>query len=82
MSNSESIPLSKLELLKQACIEEIDAPRNIERKLNDLGFFPGVNLHVSSKAPLGDPIVVNFNDYNLSVRNDIAKYVKVKVLPE
>lgn len=69
--------LNELERDVFARIDRITAPTNVARRLKDMGLIGGVRLYISSKAPLGDPIVVSFEDFDLSLRLDMAKYVLV-----
>ena len=49
----------------------------LRRRLIDMGITPGVNIFVRKIAPLGDPIEVNLRGYELTLRNEIAKNIKV-----
>lgn len=50
------------------------------RRLMDMGITPGVEIQIVKVAPLGDPIEVNLRGYELSLRKDEAKQIKVNQL--
>ncbi len=47
-------------------------------KLLEMGFLPGVDVKISYKAPLGDPISVRVSGYNVSLRLDEANIITIE----
>ena len=47
------------------------------RRLMDMGITPGVEIEIVKVAPLGDPIEVNIRGYELTLRKEEAKQIKV-----
>ncbi|WP_265446640.1 FeoA family protein [Flexivirga meconopsidis] len=53
------------------------APAATTRRLHDLGFAPGAPISVIRKAPLGDPIVFRVAGYEIALRREQAKLIRV-----
>ena len=47
-------------------------------KLLEMGCLPGINVKVTCKAPLGDPICIEVSGYNLSLRVDEASTIMLR----
>ncbi len=60
-------------------VEQMLANGDIRFRLLDMGLVKGVKLKIIRFAPLGDPIEVMMNGFNLSLRLEEAKNIKVKV---
>lgn len=50
----------------------------IARRLSDLGFWPGTDVHVVRRAPLGDPVQYALRGYQLALRRAEAGRVIVE----
>lgn len=48
-----------------------------KRRLMDMGIIPGVEVMVTGKAPLGDPIEILVRGYNLTLRGKEALDIMV-----
>lgn len=46
--------------------------------LNELGFFLGETVEVTSKAPLGDPLCIKTDESLISIRRSDAKSILIK----
>jgi ferrous iron transport protein A len=51
----------------------------VYQRLMEMGVFEGVELEVVRFAPLGDPMELKVQGYNLSLRKSEASCVKVEV---
>jgi ferrous iron transport protein A len=47
-------------------------------KLLEMGCLPGTEVKLSFVAPLGDPICIKVDGYNLSLRKDEARTILIK----
>ncbi|MBI9072051.1 MAG: ferrous iron transport protein A [Melioribacteraceae bacterium] len=76
------ILLSSLRTGDLAEVKNVLAKGEIRRRLLDMGLIKGAILEVIRKAPLGDPIVVKLNGFDLSLRLNEAEniYVSLKSL--
>ncbi|MBU2508544.1 MAG: ferrous iron transport protein A [Bacteroidetes bacterium] len=61
-------------------VTKILAIGDIRFRLLDMGLVRGVKLNILRFAPLGDPLEVLINGFNLSMRMSEAKNIKVKIL--
>lgn len=75
----DEIILSSLKVGDSAEVKDIIAKGEIRRRLLDMGLVKGVTLEVVRKAPLGDPIAVKLNGFDLSLRINEADCVLVEV---
>ncbi|KAJ51831.1 ferrous iron transport protein A [Clostridium tetanomorphum] len=50
----------------------------VRRRLMDMGIVKGVDITISGKAPMGDPIEINLRGYNLTLRKSEAKDISVE----
>ena len=53
---------------------------SLEQKLLEMGCTPGEQFEVVRKAPFGGPIAILISSYVLSIREEDARSIKVKVL--
>ncbi|GIW75016.1 MAG: hypothetical protein KatS3mg104_0079 [Phycisphaerae bacterium] len=75
-------PLSCLDVGRCAYVVSIEphADRDLKRRLLEMGFCNGASVECIRRAPLGDPIEFKLRGYNLSLRSDQARYVKVTAI--
>ncbi|MCY6957107.1 FeoA family protein [Clostridium brassicae] len=59
-------------------VTSISRESNVRRRLMDMGIVPGIQIQVSGKAPLGDPIEVLIRGYKLTLRKAEAMYITVE----
>lgn len=55
---------------------EGDGP--IKRRIMDMGITKNTEIFVRKLAPLGDPIQINLRGYELSIRKEDAKNIRVE----
>jgi len=53
---------------------------SLEQKLLEMGCTPGEKFEVVRKAPFGGPIAILISSYVLSIREEDARSINVKVL--
>lgn len=49
-----------------------------KRRIMDMGITKNTEIFVRKLAPLGDPIQINLRGYELSIRKDDAKNIRVE----
>ena len=49
------------------------------RRIRDMGIVPGASIRMEGSAPLKDPVAVRLRDCTLSLRNNEADNVLVRV---
>ncbi len=50
----------------------------LRRRLLDMGLTPGTRVFVRKKAPFGDPLELCLRGYELTLRGEDAKSIKLK----
>jgi ferrous iron transport protein A len=73
------ITLDTVVVGKTVRVERIDGSPSIVQRLMEFGLFEGEPVRVLSRAPLGDPIEIEFANNRLSLRN--AEAIGISVLP-
>lgn len=69
--------LNDLKPGQHGIVTEIATVGALKRRLVDMGITPGVEIMVRKVAPLGDPIEINLRGYELTIRKDEAKNIKI-----
>lgn len=69
--------LSELEIGDSAEILNFE-DEQIALLLNEMGFFPGENIELLSRSPLGDPLCIKTEDTLLSIRKHDAQSIIVQ----
>lgn len=72
--------LSELAVGEWGVVQSVAGPREIRRRLEIMGFVPGVLVHVSRCAPMGDPRAYELLGYCISLRKEEADLITVKRL--
>ncbi len=50
----------------------------LRRRLLDMGLTPGTRVRVRKVAPFGDPLELSLRGYELTIRGEDARIIKVK----
>jgi Fe2+ transport system protein FeoA len=74
--------LNKLGIGCQGCVVKVGGEVEIRRRLLEMGFCNGATVEVVRRAPLGDPTEFRLRGYHLSLREEQAKHVHVKMRAE
>jgi ferrous iron transport protein B len=70
--------LSDLNIGDKGFIHSVKATGEIRRRLLDVGLFKGTKFKIMRLAPLGDPIVIRVKGFDLSLRLEEAKQIRVE----
>ena len=62
----------------QCRIKRLSIRDKLGQRLMDMGVYPGRRLKVIRNAPLDDPMEVEVDGYQVSLRHDEARYVEVE----
>lgn len=74
------IPLRSLAVGQKAVIRSISANGELGRRIRDMGLVPGVEVAVTGRAPLKDPVALRLKGFTLSLRNNEADHIAVEIL--
>jgi len=69
--------LNTLKVGMSATIEGVDGEENLRHHLLDMGLVPGTTLTLVKTAPMGDPIEIQIRGYELTLRLEDAKHIRI-----
>ena len=75
---SPATTLDQLTLDNSATIVEFSSSA-IQEKMLEMGCLPGTKVILNRIAPLGDPIIIEFEDTKLALRKDEAKFITISI---
>jgi len=78
----KELELSKLKPDEKAIIKEINLQGKLKYRLLELGIVENTELKLIKYAPLGDPIQISIRGYNLAMRKETAKKIKIEKIDE
>lgn len=62
---------------EKATIAVVGGSGSLRRRLLDMGLTPGTQVFVRKVAPFGDPLELTLRGYELTLRTEDAKKIKV-----
>ncbi len=77
-TNNSCASILSLQIGQSATICNIKAGNILGRRLRDMGLSTGMQLTVTNRAPLGCPIVVSLDGYEISLRCEEAAQIFVE----
>jgi len=60
-----------------ATVTGIEGMGPVKRRIMDMGITKGCQVYVRKVAPLGDPVEITVKGYELSIRREDAKKIRV-----
>jgi ferrous iron transport protein A len=76
----QKIPLSSFKKHQKGIVVSIEN-NQVQVAFLEMGILPGVEIELTHIAPLGDPISININNYQLSLRKSEAAFIMMHLLP-
>ena len=73
MVNINGLPIGQ-----SAKIVKVEGDARLTKRLSALGCIPGTSLALLRRAPLGDPLVVQFRGFCLAIRKKDANSIFVE----
>jgi Fe2+ transport system protein FeoA len=70
--------LSELSVGTTAVVESLDLPDEIGHHLMHMGFAPDARVVVIRRAPAGDPTVYSIDGFEIALRRETARYIRVR----
>ena len=61
----------------KALIKSICGDDKFAKRLLALGCIEGTEVTLKATAPLGDPIIINLRGFNLAIRKNDAKNIRI-----
>lgn len=76
---SQIVSLRVLQVDQPATIASVTAKGEMGRRIRDMGLAPGVQVSVSGRAPLYDPVALRVLGATISLRNNEADHILVQI---
>jgi ferrous iron transport protein A len=70
--------LSQLKPGESGIIAAVGGEGALRRRLLDMGLTPGTRVAVRKVAPFGDPLELHLRGYELTLRGDDARIIKMQ----
>jgi ferrous iron transport protein A len=70
--------LSELGIGKMAIVEALDLPEEVGHHLMHMGIVPDARVIVIRRAPAGDPTVYYIEGFELALRRETARSIRVR----
>ena len=70
--------LDELEIGETSIIETVGGEGPLRCRLLDMGIIPGTSVMKVKTAPMGDPIQIRIRGYELTIRIEDAKRIKLE----
>ncbi|MGE4585002.1 MAG: ferrous iron transport protein A [Sphaerochaeta sp.] len=70
--------MDELSIGQRGAVKAIHAPKQLKRRLMDMGFTKGVGVEIIKLAPMGDPMEVSIRGYHLCLRKAEAKSIELR----
>lgn len=64
---------------ERGVIVRVKSRGELGRRIRDMGLVPGAAIQMEGRAPLNDPVAVRVRDFTLTLRNNEADAIEVKV---
>jgi ferrous iron transport protein A len=64
---------------QKGIISKIKASGELGRRIRDMGLVPGAMIDIQGRAPLKDPVAIKIHNFILTLRNNEADFIHVKV---
>jgi ferrous iron transport protein A len=73
------IGLRQMAVDQSGRVEHLTSQGELGRRLRDMGLTPGTKITVKGRAPLKDPVALRVRDCTLTLRNNEADHILVKL---
>lgn len=67
--------ICNLKLGEKGIISSINGDSKLMKRLFALGCIEGTEVELRRRAPLGDPLIINFRGFDLAIRKNDAKHI-------
>ena len=73
------ITLRSMHANQSGTIDSVSATGELGRRIRDMGLVPGTQVTIMGRAPLKDPVALRLRDFTLTLRNNEADLIMVRV---
>lgn len=71
------VTLDQLRPTEAGIVDSYAVHNDTTHRLREMGLVPGTRVSVKRLAPLGDPMELTLRGYNLSIRLEDARHIRV-----
>ena len=64
---------------QKGIVERVTVMGELGRRIRDMGIVPGTPIRIMGRAPLKDPVAVRVLNFTLTLRNNEADHIHVRV---
>ena len=64
---------------QKGIIAKVIAHGELGRRIRDMGLVPGIPVEIKGRAPLKDPVAIRIRDFTLTLRNNEADQIVMRV---
>jgi len=75
----KSITIRNMKKNQSGLISAVKATGELGRRIRDMGLVPGTEIKVQGRAPLKDPVALRIMGFTLTLRNNEAEQIEVKI---
>jgi ferrous iron transport protein A len=75
----EVIPLRNMKKGQSGSILQVKATGELGRRIREMGLIPGARVTICGRAPLQDPVALRVLNTTLTLRNNEADYINVRI---
>ncbi len=72
--------LNELKIGESGIITAVNGEGILRRRLLDMGLTPKTKVLLRKTAPMGDPLEIKLRGYELTLRLDDAKNIKIEII--
>ncbi len=74
-----SVSLRSMAKDQKGVVVSVNVRGELGRRIRDMGLIPGTEFRVVGRAPLKDPVALRMKGFTLTLRNNEADFITVKV---
>lgn len=74
-----TINIRNMRVNQEGTIASVKVGGELGRRLRDMGLVPGTEIKIQGRAPLYDPVALRIKGFTLTLRNNEADHINVKV---
>ncbi|MBI9111611.1 FeoA domain-containing protein [Maridesulfovibrio ferrireducens] len=74
-----SVSLRSMTKDQKGVVVSVNVSGELGRRIRDMGLIPGTEFRIVGRAPLKDPVALRMKGFTLTLRNNEADFITVKV---
>ncbi|WP_291327346.1 FeoA domain-containing protein [Desulfovibrio sp. UCD-KL4C] len=74
-----SVSLRSMAKDQKGVVVSVNVRGELGRRIRDMGLIPGTEFRIVGRAPLKDPVALRMKGFTITLRNNEADFITVKV---